>query len=116
MSVFSQLYDFMFAPTGTYDSDSGPWGASNDTTFNSADPLIINPATCLPMIDNAGVDVCGNPFGFDLSHHNDLTCANNSNMFSHDCSSMFDNHSSSFDSSSMFDHGFSSTDTGSMFD
>jgi hypothetical protein len=29
----------------------------------------VNPANGLPMIHNSGIDVAGNPFGTDSSHH-----------------------------------------------
>lgn len=38
----------------------------------SAHEPTINPATGLPMVGGTGsVDVAGNPFGSDLSHHHD---------------------------------------------
>lgn len=112
MKFLSQLYDFMFAPAGTFDSDSGMHNASNDTNFcNDVSAIIddepmmmINPASGLLMTEGiGGVDMMGNPFGVDFNHHDDFTCANGSDMFSHDCGSAFDHGACSFDSGSMFD-------------
>jgi hypothetical protein len=106
MKFLSQIFDFMFAPAGTFDSDSGLWDASNDAHFNNdhvshSSVPVFNPATNLPMIEDAGIDIAGSPFGMDI-HHNDFSCANDASMFNHDCSSMFDN-DSSFGNGSMFD-------------
>lgn len=42
-----------------------------DSDNNNNDGPEINPATGLPMIDNSGIDVSGNPFGTDFSTDND---------------------------------------------
>ena len=128
MSFLSEVFDFMFAPAGTFDSDSGVVETSSDNNFVEHASTIFNPANGMPMIDGSGgiggVDVLGNPYGVDLhSHHED----NHSTMFSHDdcgsaldhSTSMFDdsamhNSASTFDGSSMFD--CSSSSTGSAFD
>ena len=124
MEFLSQLYDFMFAPAGTFDSGSDLHNASNDTNFCDDgptiiddEPMVINPASGLLMTDGiGGIDIMGNPYGVDFNHHDDFTCGNDSDMFSHDCGSTFDYGACSFDSSSMFDNSSSSIDTGSLFD
>lgn len=117
MKFLSQICDFMFAPAGTFDSDSVSSNASDDSFIEHEFP-VINPADGLPMINNdiGGVDIMGSPFGMDIHHHDDFTCASDSNVFSHDdCGSMFDHGSCSMDTSSTFDTGLS-FDSGSMFD
>lgn len=93
MKFLAQLYDFMFAPAGVFDSDMGPIGASEANDFSSSDDFMVNPATGLLMCGGiGGIDAMGNSFGFDLNHHDE--------------------------SASMFDHcEFESTfNTGSTFD
>lgn len=124
MKFISQLLDFMFAPAGTFDSDLDLHNTPNDTNFGDdgsaiidEELMIINPASGLLMTDGiGGVDMMGNPYGVDINHHDDFTCANGSDMFSHDCGSIFDCGVSSFDSSSMFDSASTSMDSGSLFD
>ena len=76
MRFFSQIYDYMFAPAGTFVSGVGACNAHGLDDVSSAMQMpVTNPATGLPMISGpGGVDVMGNPFGFDLhdgtnSHH-----------------------------------------------
>ncbi len=115
MNFFSQAYDFMFAPGGTSDSDSGRMDTTNDSNVEQ-EPMIINPVDGMPMIGGmGGLDVLGNPYGVDL-HHDESIGMDHSGMFSHDdCGSMFDDNSTTCDSSSMFD-STSSIDSSSMFD
>lgn len=128
MKFLTEIFDFMFAPAGTFDSDSGAMGTSGDNNFVEHESTIVNPANGMPMIEGSGgmggIDVLGNPYGVDLhSYHAD----DHSAMFNHaDCDSavdhsmtMFDDSAmhtsaSTFDDSSMFD--CSSSSTGSAFD
>lgn len=128
MSFLSEVFDFIFAPAGTFDSDSGAVDTSSDNDFSEQESMMVNPANGMPMIAGtggvAGVDVLGNSYGVSESHLNE---DDHSTMFSHDdCGSavdhsmpMFDdsamhNSASPFDDSSMFD--CSSSSTGSAFD
>ena len=114
MKFLSQLYDFMFAPAGTFDSDSSADVSFVDTSYD-IQPMVINPASGMPMIEGTGIDVLGNTFGTDDSHHHDFaTCATDTNdMFNHDCgSSMFNSDCGS----STFDDDWSAGGSGSMFD
>ncbi len=79
MKFLTQLYDFMFAPAGVFDSDMGSIGASEVNDFLSSDDFTVNPATGLLMIGGIGwIDAMGNSFGVDLSHHDD-----SASMFDH---------------------------------
>jgi hypothetical protein len=123
MGFLSKIFDFMFAPAGTFDPASNLYIASNDSGYESSSGdetgmtiTEINPATGLPMIDGIGsVDVGGSPWFQDI-HHRDDFCSANDSIFNHDCGSMFDHSSSSFNCSSVFDTGISSTDFGCKFD
>ena len=93
MKFMAQLYDLLFAPASTFDSDAGSASASGTNDFSSSDDFMVNPATGLPMTGGiGGFDMMGNSFGFDLNHHDE--------------------------SASMSDHweSVSMVDTGSMFD
>jgi hypothetical protein len=118
MTFLSRIYDFMFAPAGTFDPSSGLYDAANDPSISNAgnsphyDTHIaeINPATGLPMIDcgdgtgtSSGLDIGGSPFGIDVNENDDCTFVDDSSMFSNDCNSMFDHTSSSTDSGCKFD-------------
>ena len=133
MSFLSQIFDFMFAPAGTFDPASAIYDAANDSSICNADSdshhdshiAQINPATGWLMNEGNHIDIMGNPYGVDLSHHHDdYPCANDSSMFSHDngcsssidSSSMFDCDPSSFDCDAMFDKNFSSGGSGSGCD
>lgn len=81
-------------------------GANNLTNINnSLDDFTINPATGLPMVNGmGGVDVAGNPYGVDNSHHDSFGS-------SFDSGSSFGSHDSfgsTFDSGSSFGGGFGS--------
>jgi hypothetical protein len=108
MSFLSEIFDFMFAPAGAFDSDSGPSpDISSDNDFFEHESVMVNPANGMPMVEGSGgiggVDVTGNLWG-------------HSDMFSdHGCDSSIDHSSGSFDSSSMFDSA-PMFDSGSMFD
>ena len=68
MRCFSQIYDFMFAPAGTFESGTGACYAHGiDDVSSVMQTPVINPANGLPMIsDVGGVDVMGNPYGFNF--------------------------------------------------
>ena len=119
MSVFARIFDFIFAPAGTYDPASDLYHASNDRDYQTAVLPAVNPATGLPMIDCgdglggiSGCDVAGNPYGISL--HDDCSSANDS-VFSHDCGITFDHSNSPFDCTSSFS-AISSGDFGCKFD
>ena len=77
MNFLKNLLDFIYAPAGTFDSESGLFDACNDNiNEHSTAALTINPATNLPMIDDAGIDVGGSPFGIDIHHSVDIFSAN----------------------------------------
>jgi len=116
MKFLSQLFDFMFAPAGTFDSDSGLHGAVDGSNSDHVDVPTINPATCLPMIEGSGIDVGGSPFGTDIHHHDDFNSANDMTGFNHGSGSTFDTEGPVFDSGPIFDSGSSEFDTGSQFD
>ncbi len=72
------------------DSDAVSYGSNDGATMfyedrNQLTAFDINPATGLPMVNDGigGIDVEGNPYGYDLSSHDDITSS-----FSMD--SMFD--------------------------
>ena len=76
MKFLKDIYDFMFAPPGTFDTESGLFDACNDNAYvYSPTALPINPATNLPMIEDAGIDVGGSPFGLDIHHSFDTSSA-----------------------------------------
>ena len=117
MKLLSQFYDFMFAPACAFDSESISCDTGPSNSFDS-DSMAINPANCMPMIGGiGGVDIMGNAYGTDNSHHDASMGMDTSSMFSHnDCSSMFDHSATtSIDTSSMFD-STPSIDSGSTFD
>ena len=70
MRFFSHIYDYMFAPAGTFEFGVGACSAHGLDDVSSAMQMpVTNPATGLPMISGmGGVDVMGNPFGFDMHH------------------------------------------------
>lgn len=93
MNFLSKLFDFMFAPAAASDFDSGSNDTSMDNNLVEHEPLMVNPANGMPMIDGGigGIDVTGNLWG-------------HSDMFSDDGHSSSPDHSAaSFDSSSTFD-------------
>lgn len=117
MKFLTQMYDFMFAPAGTFDSDSGSSDTAVDSNFSEHESSAINPATGMPMIDGSGgisgFDVAGNLWGHSDMSSDDGWCSSvDHSAASFDSSSMFD--SASFDSGSMFD--CSSPSTGVGFD
>ena len=130
MKFLSQLYDFVFAPPGAFGSESISCDTPSDDNSFDSDFMTINPANCMPMIGGiGGVDIMGNAYGMDNSHHDEPIGMDTSSIFSHnDCSSMIDHsattsfdNGSMFDSTPAFDSGstFDSTppyDSGSMFD
>lgn len=52
MNFLTQIYDFMFAPAGTFDSDSGSEDTSSDNYFVEHESTIVNPANSTPMPDS----------------------------------------------------------------
>ena len=106
MNFLSKLFDLMFPPMGTFDSDSDSgWGSNScslagsiDDNFLEHESIVVNPANGMPMVDGmGGVDVTGNFWG-------------QSDTFDdHGHYSSVDHSADSFDTSSMFD-------SGSMFD
>jgi hypothetical protein len=118
MKFLTQIYDFMFAPAGTFDSDSGPsLDTSSDNDSVEHGYVMVNPANGMPMIDGSGglsgIDVLGNPYGVALHSHHET---DHSRTFSHDdCSPVADNFEPVFDSCSMFDSS-PMVDSGSMFE
>lgn len=111
MSFFSKIYEYMCAPAGAHSSDL--FEATNDHLFGANDLTVINPANGLPMTGGiGGVDVAGNPYGFDAGsiHHDDSLFADNSSACDSVCSSPI------FESN--FDTGcsFGMYDSNSMFD
>ncbi|CUI04229.1 hypothetical protein BN2497_3235 [Janthinobacterium sp. CG23_2] len=78
MKFLAQLYDFMFAPAGVFDTDMKPAGASEANDFSSSDDFMVNPSTGLLMIGGiGGIDAMGNSFGVD-NHHDE-----SASMFDH---------------------------------
>lgn len=121
MSVFSRIFDFIFAPAGTYDPASDLYNSSNDSNYQTAFMPAVNPATGLPMIDCndgfggiSGCDVAGNPYGISL--RDDECSSANDDVFNHGCAMTFDHAASSFDCSSMFDTCSSAANFGCKFD
>ena len=101
----------MFAPPGTFDSESRLFDACNDSVDgHSTTALTINPATNLPMIDDAGIDVGGSPFGIDIHHTIDIVSANESSPMTDDCSYSPELFAHNSCESSTVDTGFTSTD------
>lgn len=116
MNFLSELFDFIFAPAGTFDSDSRT--GNSDSDFGSDDEsAIVNPAGGLPMVGGiGGLDIAGNPFDVDLSHHDEPIGCDHSSMFNDDgYGSGFDFSASMFEDNTMVDAG-SMFDTSSMFD
>jgi len=71
------------------DSDEVSYGSFEDDTMlyedrHQSTAFDINPATGLPMVNDGigGIDVGGNPYGYDLNSHDDI--------FSYSTDSMFD--------------------------
>lgn len=71
------------------DSDAVSYGSFEDDTMlyedrHQSTAFDINPATGLPMVNDGigGIDVGGNPYGYDLNCHDDI--------FSYSTDSMFD--------------------------
>ena len=125
MKFLSTIFDFMFAPAGTFETDITQQSTSDDcndgidSNASQTHYLTVNPATGLPMIEDSGIDVMGSPYGFD-SHHIEPFISDTP-TFTHDCASVFDNDIHSFDCSSTFDccssfDCFSSDAYGSTFD
>ena len=84
MKFLKDIYDFMFAPPGTFDAESGLFDACNDNVYAHSEPaLTINPATNLPMIEDAGIDVGGSPFGIDIHHSFDTVSASDHSASEH---------------------------------
>lgn len=100
----------MCAPAGTYSSDL--FEATNDDIFSADNITVINPANGLPMTGGiGGIDVAGNPYGFDSSFtHHDMFSSDSASMFDDDCSS------SMFDYSAGTDSCFGINNSDSMFD
>lgn len=108
MIFLSKIFDLMFPPTDTpesdsnFDLDSDSRAVSSaggiDDNFLEPESMMVNPANGMPMMDGiGGVDVTGNFWG-------------QSDMFDdHGHYSSVDHSAASFDTSSMFD-------SGSMFD
>lgn len=108
MNFLSKLFDLMFPPTGTPDSDSdsdsdsgsssGSSAGGIDDNFFEHESMLVNPANGMPMMGGiGGVDVTGNFWGQSdtLSDHGHFSSVDHS-------ADSFDN-SSMFDSGSMFD-------------
>lgn len=77
------------------DSDAASCGSYDDDTMFYEDrhqltAFDINPATGLPMVNDGigGIDVGGNPYGYDLSIHDDITSSSSMDSmfddFNHD--------------------------------
>jgi len=99
----SEIFDFVFAPAGAFDPESSFSVVSHGSIFGQVQATAINPATGLPMIDGAGIDVSESVFCIDVHHYNHGNCGQDSNTFIHDCGSMVDHSSTSFSSGSIFD-------------
>ena len=110
MKMLSQLLDFLLAPAGTYDSDSGLYPAANDDDFGH-ELTVVNPATGLCMTDGIGsLDTAGNPFCVDFSQHDDAGFENDACTYGHDGGSAFGHDIFSVDA------GFSQVDGGINLD
>lgn len=106
MNFLSKLFDLMFPPTDTLDSDSdsdsdsssGSSSGGIDDSFFEHEFMLVNPANGMPMMGGiGGVDVTGNFWG------------QSDTSSDHGHYSSVDHSADSFGSSSMFD-------SGSMFD
>lgn len=101
MSFLTQIYDFMFAPAGAFDSDSSSFDTRSDCNFVEDESMMVNPATNMPMREGTGgtcgIDVLGNPYGLDLTPHQEDFVADHSTMFGDDdCSYAVDHYTSFF--------------------
>ena len=118
MKFLAELFDFMFAPAGAFDSDSDSSNTSSNNNFVEHESTMFNPANGMPMIEGSGgiggIDVAGNLWGHSDMFSDDGYCSSiDHSAASFDSSSMFDS-TSMFDSDSMFD--CSSPSTGIGFD
>lgn len=126
MKFLAQMYDFMFAPAGTFDfdfdfdSDSGSGNMSSDNNFVEHETTMVNPANGVLMIDGSGgiggIDILGNPYGVDLHPHHEDFIADHSTMFSHDDCSYAVNHSTSFFEDSVMSDSAPMFESSPMFD
>lgn len=91
MSFWNSMFDWFWS--GDDGADTAASSIGEDDAY-----CIINPATGLPMVGGCGnVDVAGNPYGTDLSHH-DTGFSGNADWSSISDASAWD--SSSWDSGS----------------
>lgn len=115
MKFLSELFDFMFAPAGAFDSDSDSSNTSSNNNFFEHESTMFNPANGMPMIDGSGgiggFDVTGNLWGHADMFSDNCDSSINHSATSYDSSSMFDS-TSMFDCDSMFDCSSPSTGTG----
>ena len=76
----------------------GFFGIGDDYTSSQNSGIGINPATSLPILNNSGIDVGGNPLGMDL--HQDTWSATSAidDHFASSSSIFNDSFGSSFDS------------------
>ncbi len=94
MGIFKNMFDNWF-----------------DSNNNNDDPEI-NPATGLPMIDDSGIDVNGNPFGTDNDNFNNSDI-NNDDDFGNNNNDTFDNNgfnNSGLNDDNDFDSNFGDDD------
>ena len=117
MKFLKDIYDFMFAPPGTFDAESGLFDACNDNVYaHSAPALTINPATNLPMIEDAGIDVGGSPFGIDIHHSFDTASASDHSAYENNSVALIESSWSEPQFCGGFDTSFSSLDENGMWE
>lgn len=95
--MFKSIFDDVVSFFSEHNSvDSSPMGSTG------MEEPSLNPMTGIPMCGDSGLDVCGNPYGMDLSHDTSTI----PDSWSSD-SSLFSADDNSFSSSSDFDSGSS---------
>lgn len=104
MGFFSRIGEFLgFGSNQLLDDSVTVIGANNLIDINTPiDDFTINPATGLPMVNGmSGVDIAGNPYGVDNTHHDSF----GSNFDSGSSFGSNDAFGSSFDGGSSFGGG-----------
>jgi hypothetical protein len=106
MSIFTRIFNSVFAPASAFDTASDACATSGETTTDH-EITLINPATGFAMMDGIGsIDVGGSVLGQDV-HHHDYFASTTDRIFD-DCSSSLDHSAYVVDTCMTFDCDWSS--------